>query len=390
MLQGTLIGSVVDPSNAAIPSATVTAEETNTHVTHTTTTNSSGQYNFPALPPGTYAVTVKSPGFQTYTRTGVVLTVQTVVRVDATLTVGQTKQTVTVTANPAALQTDRADVHTDFSANLLAKVPVNIGRNYQMLFTLLPGSTPPTINHSFSANPSRALESDVNGGNLEANQTFIDGAGTNDFMTQNTINYIPALESIANVSVVTASSEGDQLAGLPFVNVTVKSGTNSVHGSLFEDFTQQGLQAYAWGTNHALPKAPWIDNQFGGTIGGPIRKNKLFYFASYQGERLVEGSTVLASVPTAAMKAGDLSASPVPIYDPFTGNPDGSGRTPFPGNVIPPTMIDPGIQNMLNTGDWPNPNHAGTGAFGIGDDFLCTGCVGNSSARRDQVDAKVD
>jgi hypothetical protein len=390
LLRGTIVGNVVDPSKAAVPSATVTAEETNTHVTYTATTNSAGQYNFPDLMPGTYAVTISARGFQTYTRTGVVLTVQTVVRVDATLAVGQTRQTVTVTAAPQALQTDRSDVHTELSGNLLANVPLPIGRNYEMLFTTLPGSSPPQVSNSFGSNGTRALKVDENGGDVNGNLTFVDGAGTVDFSATNVIQYIPTLESIANVSVVTDAFGGDQSAGGAFTNVTIKSGTDDVHGSLFEDFTQQDLQAYAWGTNHALPKAPWIDNQFGGTIGGPIEKNKLFYFASYQGERLVEGNTVLASVPTAAMKAGDLSASPTPIYNPLTGNPNGSGRTPFPGNIIPAADINPGIQKMLATGDWPNPNYPGTGTFKIGDDFLCTGCQGTSGARRDDVDSKVN
>jgi Carboxypeptidase regulatory-like domain/TonB dependent receptor-like, beta-barrel len=388
LLQGTIVGNVVDTSKAAIPNATVTAENLSTHFTRTTTTNSAGQYTFPDLPPGTYAVTIGARGFQSYKRTGIVLTVQTAVRVDATLAVGQTKQTVTVTATPQALQTERADVHTNLSGNLLANVPVPLSRNYQQIFITLPGSTPPQTGHSFSANPSRALTFNVNGGDVEASQTFVDGAGTRDFNAADVIQYIPSLDSIANVSAVTSTMEGDQSAGGAFINVTIKSGTNDVHGNLFEDFTQQGLQAYAWGTNHARPKAPFIDNQFGGTIGGPIKKNKLFYFVSYQGERLAEGNTVLASVPTAAMKAGDLSASPTPIYNPLTGNPDGSGRTPFPDNIIPASMIDPGIQKMLATGDWPNPNSPGTGAFGIGNDFLCTGCQGNSDTRRDQVDAK--
>lgn len=390
LLEGSIVGNVVDPSKAAVPSATVTAENASTHLTRTVTTNSAGQYSLTDLPPGTYAVTVSASGFQTYTRTGVVLTVQTVVRVDATLAVGQTKQTVTVTANPQALQTDRADVHTDLSGNLLANTPIPVGRNYQMLFTTLPGSTPPQTAHSFSANASRALAFNVDGGDVEASQTFVDGAGTRNFFAGDVIQYIPALEAIANVSVATSTFEGDQSAGGAFVNVTIKGGTNAVHGSLFEDFTQQGLQAYAWGTNHSFPKAPFIDNQFGSTIGGPIKNNRLFYFVSYQGDRLAEGNTVLASVPTAAMKAGDLSASPSPIYNPFTGNPDGSGRTPFPGNIIPASMIDPGIQKMVATGDWPNPNYPGTGSLHIGNDFLCSGCVGNSGARRDQVDAKVN
>ena len=147
------------------------------------------------------------------------------------------------------------------------------------------------------------------------------------------------------MSIATSAFEGDQHAGGAFINVTIKSGTNAVHGSLFEDNTNQTLQLTP-GTNHALPKAPWIDNQFGG-LGGPIKKDKMFYFASYQGDRLVEGNSVLASVPTASMKQGNLSAQSTPIYDPMTGNADGTGRTAFSGTSFPPRGSNSGIQAML-------------------------------------------
>jgi hypothetical protein len=143
------------------------------------------------------------------------------------------------------------------------------------------------------------------------------------------------------------------------------------------------------GRRRTRPK-PFINNQFGAAAGGPIKKDKLFYFAAYEGVRLVQGNTVQAQVPTSAMKAGNLSASTTPIYDPLTGNPNGSGRTPFAGNIIPAGRIDPGVQALLATGVWPNPNQPGTGVFGLGQNFLCSGCQGNSGARRDQLDAKVN
>jgi hypothetical protein len=390
LLQGTIDGNVTDSSKATIVGANVTARNQGTGFVRSARTNSVGEYSLPDMPPGTYGVTISSPGFQTYTSTGVVVTVQTVVRVDAVLTIGQVNQTVTVAANAEALQTDRADVHTEISGNLLSEAPVPIGRNYQMLFTTLPGASPPQTGHSFGANSTRSLSFTVNGGNVNANLTFIDGAGTRDFSASDVIQYIPALQAIENVSVATSSFEGDQSAGGAFVNVTIKSGTNTIHGSLFEDHSDQHLQAYPWIADRTKPKLPYIDNQFGGTIGGPIKKNKLFYFVSYQGDRLVEGNAVVAQVPTAAMKAGDLSLSPTPIYNPITGNPNGSGRTPFAGNIIPTSRIDPGVQAMLATGDWPNPNQSGTGAFHLGQNFLCSGCQGNSGARRDQVDSKID
>jgi hypothetical protein len=390
LLQGTIIGNVADSSNATIAGATVTATNQGTHFTRTSKTDSAGGYSLNDLPPGTYAVTISAPGLQTYSRTGVVLVVETTVRVDATLSVGQVGQTVTVTASAVALQTDRADVNTNFSGNLLANSPVPVGRNYEALFTTLPGASPPQTANSYGTNSTRSLQYTVNGASVNQNLTFIDGAGTRNAAASNVIQYIPALQAIEDVTVATNSFQGDQSAGGAFVNVTIKSGANAVHGSLFEDHSDEDLQAYTWAADRSLPKLPYIFNQFGGTIGGPIKKNKLFYFLSYQGDRLVQGSAVVAEVPTAAMKTGNLSGSPTPIYDPLTGNANGSGRIPFSGKTIPTSRIDPGIAAMLATGAWPNPNQPGTGAFHLGNDFLCSGCQGNSSARNDQVDSKVD
>ncbi len=390
LLQGTIMGNVTDSSNATIPSATVTATNEGTHFTRTSKTDSAGVYNLNDLPPGTYTVTITAPGFETYSSTGLVLVVETTLRVNAILPIGQVGQTVTVAANAVALQTDRADVNVNLSENLLTNSPVPVGRNYEALFTTLPGASPPQTANSYGTNSTRSLQYTVNGTSINQNLTFIDGAGTRNAAASNVIQYIPALQAIADVTVATNSFQADQSAGGAFVNVTIKNGTNAVHGALFEDHTDEDLQAYTWAANRSLPKLPYIFNQFGGTIGGPIKKNKLFYFASYQGNRLVQGSAVVAQVPTAAMKTGNLSASPTRIYDPMTGNANGSGRTPFAGSVIPSSRIDPGVAAMIATGAWSDPNQPGTGSFGLGNNFLCSGCQGNSSQRTDQVDSKVD
>lgn len=387
---GTIAGSVTDSTHAAIINARVAAVNPQTSFTRETLSNAGGVYTLPSLEPGTYTVTVTAPGFQAYTRTGVVVTVQTLTRVDAALAVGNVNETVTVTADAATLQTDRADVHSEISSQTLNNAPVPIGRNYQMLFVTVPGVSPPQSGHSFGANPTRSVAFTVNGGSINDNDTRVDGAGTRNFGASDTNQYVPALEAIEAVNVATGSFDADQSTGGGFVNISVKSGTNDIHGSLFEDHADRSLSAYPWLGDRTKPKLPFIDNQFGGTIGGPIRKNKLFYFVSYDGTRLVQGNAVVGQVPTTAMKTGDLSASPTAIYDPLTGNPDGSGRTPFGGNIIPASHIDTGIQALIASGAWPNPNQAGTGAFGLGQNFLCSGCQGNSGARRDQWDAKLN
>lgn len=387
---GTIAGNVADTSQSAIVSARVAAANPETGFTRETLSSSGGVYTLPNLLPGTYTVTVSAPGFQNYTRTGVVVTVQTVIRVDATLAIGSVNETVTVSADAATLQTDRADVHTEINEQVLNNAPVPIGRNYQMLFVTIPGVSPPQSGHSFGANPTRSVAFTVNGGSINANDTRVDGAGTRNFGASDTNQYVPALEAIEAVNVATGSFDADQSTGGGFVNISVKSGTNDIHGSLFEDHADRSLTAYPWLGDRTKPKLPFIDNQFGGTIGGPIKRDKLFYFVSYDGTRLVQGNAVVGQVPTPAMKAGNLPGSPTPIYDPLTGNADGSGRTPFGGNVIPASRIDPGIQALLATNGWPNPNQPGTGAFGLGQNFLCSGCQGNSGARRDQWDAKLN
>jgi hypothetical protein len=389
LLQGAIGGNIMDSTNAAIVSAQITAADQATGFSRQTVTNSSGSYSLPVLPPGTYSVTVRAPGFQTYTRTGVVVSAEAVARVDATLQVGAISENVTVTASAATLQADRADVRSELGSQTLANLPVPIGRNYQMVFTSIPGVSPPQNSHSFSANGSRSLAFTVNGGNVNANDTRVDGAGTRNFSATDVILYIPSLDAIDTVNVATNSFDADQSSGGAFVNVTVKGGTNAFHGSAFETHSNQHLQAYQWAANRTLPKLPFINNQFGASVGGPIKKDKLFFFAAYEGIRVVQGNSVQAQVPTTAMKSGNLSASSTPIYDPLTGNANGSGRTPFPGNVIPLGRIDSGVQALLATGVWPDPNQAGTGVFGLGQDFLCSGCQGNSGTRRDQVDAKV-
>src|ERR1035437_1736980 len=170
-LQGTISGNVTDPSQAALVGAKVVVTEQGTGLVRETVTNSAGVFTLPSMPPGTYTVTVSSSGFPPYTRTGVVVTVQTVTRVDAALSVGGVNESVTVSAEAAVLQTDRADVRFEIGGQNLANLPVPIGRNYQMLFVTLPGVSPPQSAHSFAANSARSLAFTVNGGDGNTNQT---------------------------------------------------------------------------------------------------------------------------------------------------------------------------------------------------------------------------
>jgi Carboxypeptidase regulatory-like domain/TonB dependent receptor len=387
LLQGTIDGIVTDPTKAAVAGATVTVTNQATALSRETQTNSQGEYTLPTLPPGTYTLNVKAGGFAPYSQTAVGVTVNEVTRVNISLTVGQVTQDITVSSQAANLQTDKADVHTDITSRSLTDLPTPLGRNYQLLLpVMVPGVATPTSGGSFAANPSRAVSIGFNGTSGWGNNTRIDGTSATDFNGTYPM-YTPALEAIETVNVVTNSFDAEQgMASAVAINIQTKSGTNDIHGSAFEYHSDQHLKAYAWAADRTKPAPVYINNQFGATVGGPIKKNKLFYFVSYEGTYIRQSTALYSEVPTAAMKTGNLTASPTPIYDPMTGNANGTGRTAFPGNIIPPSRIDSGIQALLNLNEWPNPNVLGTGAYGLARNYYSQGTSGQN---RNQWDTKL-
>ena len=358
-LSGAMVGNVVDGSQAAVPGAQVTIRDLGTNETRDTVTSATGTFSFESIPPGTYTVTIKKDGFHPLEQTGVSVTVNSVTRQDMQLQMGSVTQTVIVSANAAQLQTDTADVHAEVSTTALANLPIPPGRNYQELFVMLPGFMPPQSQVSIPGNPSRSLLFTVNGTNGQGIVTRIDGASSTNIWRPNAVAYIPALESIESVNTVTNSFTAENgTAGGAVINVTIKSGTNDLHGAAFEYYDGSATDARPYFLPPGQNKGKLVENQFGGILGGPILKNKLFYFFSYEGSRnhqLEEGG--LVSEPTAAMIAGNMSGSPTTIYDPATGNPDGSGRTAFPGNQIPLSRIPYAIQQILPL--WPAPTLPG-------------------------------
>ena len=355
VLYGSLVGNVTDESGAAIPGATVTITHRETGVSRDTTTDSTGAYRFLTVQSGTYTVVVRLEGFRTFTRADVPVTLNTATRVDASLPVGQLAETVTVAAETPLLQTERAEVRAELKAREFVNLPVSMNRNYQYLFRVLPGFTPPAEAHSVPSNPSRALVFNVNGASRSSNNIRIDGVSTTNVWLPHVAAYVPALESLEAVNVVTSSFDAEQgLAGGSAINVQIKSGTNNIRGSAFEYFTNEQLRTRNYFAPPGTPKGDWSYNQYGGTVGGPVVRNRLFYFVSYEGTRDRQQLSRTTSVPTAAMRAGDLRASPTPIYDPLTGNPNGSGRTAFANNIIPAERIDPTARLLLSL--LPQPN----------------------------------
>jgi hypothetical protein len=363
VLYGSIVGSVKDSTGGVLPGATVTVTHNETKATRETTTDENGTYRFPTVQTGTYNVVVAMTGFQTFTRTNVPVTLNSVARVEAALNVSQLQEAVLVSAERPILQTDRAEVREELGSRELTELPVSIGRNYQELFGTVPGVTPPEDAHSVPSNPSRALTFNVNGSSNQGNNTRIDGVSSTNVWLPHVVAYVPALESIETVNVVTNNFDAEQgLAGGAAISVQIKSGTNTIRGSMFGYHFNEKMRAKNYFTPPGTLEGKWRDDQFGGTIGGPIRRNRLFYFVSYEGTRQQRNVPRTISVPTEAVRRGDFSATGTTIHDPFTGTPDGTGRTPFAGNVIPASRISPVAAKILQF--YPLPNlRAGDGSI---------------------------
>jgi hypothetical protein len=369
-LYGSLVGNVRDSSEAAVADARVTIVNKQTNRIREGVTNNLGAYNFPTIPSGVYDVRVEREGFQAFFRPDVTVSINSVVRVDAVLQLGSVTETISVTAEAAALQTDRADVRAEVDATTLVNIPVPPGRNYQQLFRMLPGFTPPANAHSIPTNPTRALTYNVNGASNSSNNVRIDGASSTNIWLPHITAYVPALESIEVVNVSSNSFDAEQgLAGGAAVNVQIKSGSNEVHGSGFWYHHDNKTKArpFFFPAGERNPKV--VYNQFGGTIGGPIKKDKLFYFASYEGTYDRQYAASLYTVPTALTRQGIMTESNNPIYDPLTGNFTGQNRTPFPNQTIPQNRIDPiaarirDLTPMPTFGDRLTQNYFGVGNF---------------------------
>lgn len=328
VLYGSVIGSVTDTAGSSVSGATLRLTNTGTNQARETASDENGNFIFTSVPGGTYSISVKKEGFQAFSIGALTVTPDSKVRVDASLRVGNVQEVIEITASGAAIQTDSAEVRAEITTTSLQNLPAPIGRNYENLLVTIPGVAPPDNQHSISANPSRGLTFSVNGSTRNSNAIRIDGSLATNLWLPHVSAYSPTLEAIQAVSVVTGAADADQgLAGGSAVNVQVKSGANQLHGSLFEYHTDNALKAKPFFLPANQRKPKFINNQFGGSIGGPIKKDKLFYFASWEGTRDRQTGATIVTIPTAAILAGDMSASPNPIYDPLTGNADGTIRS---------------------------------------------------------------
>ena len=354
---GTVLGTIRDSSGAVVANAAVTLEDVNTGVDSKTHTDSSGNYQFVNERLGTYRVRVEAPGFQTTTASNFELQVNARQRVDLTLQVGETSQNVTVTGAAELLEADSSARGQVINPRQIVELPLN-GRNYADLTLLVPGvALSPLENQTDN---SREGSFNVNGLRSEYNNFLLDGIDNNAYGTSNQgfANEViqPNPDALAEFKVETDnySAEYGRAPGA-VINATIKSGTNQFHGELWEFFRNTKLNSTGFFRPVTGGKLPFNQNQFGGALGGPIKKDKMFFFGDYEGFRRVYHQPLFATLPTAAAKAGDLSGyfgsrNPT-IQNPITG-------AVYANGVVPQSAITPFAQAIFSA--LPSPNLPGT------------------------------
>ncbi|MGI8746511.1 MAG: carboxypeptidase regulatory-like domain-containing protein [Bryobacteraceae bacterium] len=351
-VSATLVGTVTDASGAAMANTKITATEVNTGINRTAPTNESGNYTFADLPPGTYTVTAEQAGFKRASRAGIDVIVNTSVRIDLVLQPGEVTETVNVTAEAPALQTERADTGRKIEAQVLENLTLGGNRNFQNLSILVPGAAKVESQHSAFFNPQVSLATRFNGQSRLGNNLELEGVDDNERTGLLQV-LIPPLEAIQTVDISTSDYDaeiGRATGGA--INVILKSGSNQIHGSAYEFNRLSALSARNF---FDAARGHFTYNYFGGTVGGPIIKNRTFFFGDYLRIEDHSSNNDRLTVPTAAERIGNLSVATQPIYDPNTGNQaTGAGRSQFIGNQIPLDRINPVSAKILSIIPLPN------------------------------------
>ncbi len=383
-----ITGKVTDSSGAAIAGAKVTATDTERGSISQTVTNADGDYNLPQVPVGIYTVKVENAGFQSSQQSNLTLVLNQVARIDFQLHVGNVSSSVEVNAAPPLLQTESTDIGQIIDARTNAALPLAT-RNYVQLTLLAPGTVNPDPgsfkNGQTTASSGRPY---VNGNREQENNFILDGMDNNQ-VSDNLVGYAPSVDAIQEFNEITSNAPaefGNYMGGI--VSSTIKSGTNQFHGDVFEFFRNNVLNANQWSSNFSgAPRAALRWNEFGGVLGGPIKKDKLFFFVDYQGQRFdTPASTAATSLLTAQERAGNFSAfltqpNPIQLYNPFVTGPNGA-RVPFAGNIIPTSLLSPMALSIVNSSYYPVPTSSA-----LNNNYLYST---HSAINGDQGDAKVD
>lgn len=344
-LYGSVVGNVTDPQGAVLPGVTITITNTGTGLKVDAITDETGSYVFRNLPPGTYDMSLSLKGFKEMRQSSIIVTAGNPKRVDVALQIGAAQESVTVTADAATLKTEKSDLSTEINSKQVTSLPLNQYRNYQSLLSLVPGATPVQFQNAEIDTPGRSLRTWVNGTQPNSNTTRVDGAVSVNVWLPHHAGYIQPAETIETVNIATNNFDADTgMAGGAAQTVVTKSGTNDFHGSAFEFYSGDKMNANSYFNNaFGLARPPLNRNTYGGTLGGRIIKDKLFFFASYENFRDRRTSTVNYVVPTDKMRLGDFTEvaaaySNFRLYDPNTGT-NGTGRTQFTNFTIPSAQI---------------------------------------------------
>jgi hypothetical protein len=386
VLYGDLTGNVTDQTGALVAGASVQLLNDGTGAVSTTKSDDHGIFEFTDLEPGVYKLTITATGLGTAVQDGLRVEANNVLRANTVLTVAGKTETVTVAATAPVLQTDRGDIHTDLNTSEIGNLPLNSseGRNFSILYKIVPGTSMPQEPNSAAGNPQRGMTTFVNGASAQTNTTRVDGQTDMYPWLPANVAYSPPPDSIETVNVVTNSFDAEQgMAGGAAINITIKSGTNQFHGGAFFSHNDQHMTALNYFTqpneygsncvvsvslNKCGPLRKNINNQYAGNIGGPILKNKLFFFGDWErdtqrqnaflNQEVVDPSmytiTTVGGVQGIQLPTSYVSGTttvPVTIYNPMTGATNGTGRTQFTNNFIPLTQISPAalgyLQNYL-------------------------------------------
>jgi outer membrane receptor protein involved in Fe transport len=389
------VGQVEDPSGAMVPKANIVLTNKQTGSVREAISDEAGRFSVLNVLPGIYDIKVTASGFRTLSRTDIDVTINSVSRQDLKLEVGQTSEQVTVSAAAAQLQTDKSDVRHELTGQTIQNLPLPGYRNYQSLLALVPGATPPAFQNAVVDTPGRALRSFVNGTATNNNNTLTDGAVNINIWLPHHVAYVQPSESIDTVNISTGSFDAEQgMAGGAAVTVVTKSGTNNLHGTGWWFNNNQHFNSdptYFRPSGYKKPIA--ILNIFGGNIGGPIKKDKLFYFVNV--ERTTERTGVFSnySVAPEDFRRGDFSRfltgpNRSIVYDPASAPVSASpARDPFPNNIIPTNRIQPTFINIYKNMPLPNQLLPGDTSEGLANNY---GVGGVLRLNRTQYDSKVN
>ena len=354
VLYGGVTGQVVDQQGGALPGVTVTLTNTGTSARLDEVSDAQGLYAFRNLPPGTYDIACTLTGFRELRQTGLKVSAGNPLRIDLKLEIGAMSETVSVVSDTTQLKSVKAELNTELTSKDVTTLPLNGYRNYQTLLNLVPGATPTQFQNAEIDTPARSLRTWVNGTQPNANTTRVDGAVSVNVWLPHHAMYVQSAESIDTVNVATNSFDADTgMAAGAAQTVITKSGTNNLKGSAFLYYNNDSLNANRYDLDYFnLPK-PQVDTKtFGGTLGGPVLRNKLFYFGSWERYDTKRPTTYTYSVPTASMRAGDFSevVAAYPTFKLFTPFSDrtGAARERWTDNKIPSQYLSPTAQAFMN------------------------------------------